>query len=160
MPTKQRLMQILIRDYKQETGETEVDMKEVAKFALRKGWKMPAPKDPLDRLAAEFTKAAHDEIRYDEKTGKPYRANHAIPVKYGYESGYLWVDIDEAPRPAIFKSLMNRREQMVGDGLQLTLDADHWNGIHPEEDPIQIPLDFTDDVEWRKNAPKENKKAG
>ena len=44
---------------------------------------------------------------------------------------------------------------MVGDTLQLDLDAEHWNNIHPEEQPIQLPLDFTDDVEWRKNAPDE-----
>jgi len=54
----------------------------------------------------------------------------------------------------MLKSLINRREQMVGDGLQLTLDVDHWNGINPKEEPIQIPLDLTDDVEWRKNSPE------
>ncbi len=59
----------------------------------------------------------------------------------------------------MLKSLINRREQMVGDGLQLTLDADHWNSIHMDEEPISIPLDFTDDVAWRKNAPDENEKA-
>lgn len=153
-------MQIMIKEYREETGNAAVDMKEVAKFAVRKGWKLPSPKDPLDRLAADFSKAARDEIRHDEITGKPYRVNHAVPVKYGCESGNLWVDIDEAPRPAIFKSLMNRREQMVGDGLQLTFDADHWNNIHPKEEPIQIPMDFTYDVEERKNAPDEYKKTG
>jgi hypothetical protein len=55
------------------------------------------------------------------------------------------------------KSLIARREQMVGDGYQLTLDADHWNGIHSDEKPIIIPMDFTDDVEWRKNAPEDKK---
>ena len=50
------------------------------------------------------------------------------------------------------KSLINRREQMVGDGLQLTLDKDHWNSIHKDEEPIVIPLDFSEDVEWRKNS--------
>ncbi|MFA6412386.1 MAG: hypothetical protein WCW53_06775 [Syntrophales bacterium] len=157
MATKQKQMQITIKEYKQATGKTEVDMKEVAKFAVQHGWTLPTPKDPLERLAADFAQAARDEIRHDGKTGKPYRANHAIPVNYGLQY-HLWIDIDEAPRPAIFKSLINRREQMVGDGLQLTLDADHWNNIHPEEEPIQIPLDFTDDVEWRKNAPDEKKK--
>jgi len=39
---------------------------------------------------------------------------------------------------------------MVGDGLQLTFDMDHWNAIHPDEEPIEIPLDFTDDIKWRK----------
>ena len=58
----------------------------------------------------------------------------------------------------MLKSLVQRREQMVGDGLQLTLDALHWNSIHPSEEPINLPLDFTDDVEWRINAPDEEKK--
>lgn len=57
------------------------------------------------------------------------------------------------------KSLVNRREQMVGDGLQLTLDADHWNQINPNEEPIQLPLDFTQDVEWRKNALQADREA-
>ncbi len=159
MATKAKEMQNLIRYYREETGKTEVDMKEVAKFAVAKGWKLPAPKDPIDRLASEFTKAARDEIRYDTVTGKPYRANHAYPVRHGDEQYHLWFDIDDATRPQMQKSLIMRREQMVGDGLQLTLDANHWNSINPEETPIQIPLDFTDDVNWRLNTPEETKKA-
>ena len=55
-----------------------------------------------------------------------------------------------------------RREQMIGDALQLTLDLDHWNSINPAEEPITADLDLTDEVEWRKNAPDErkDKKAG
>ncbi|MGB4598628.1 MAG: hypothetical protein WBI04_01470 [Trichlorobacter sp.] len=159
MSTKAKEMQKLIRYYKDETGKAEVDMKEVAKFAVSKGWRLPTPKDPIDRLASEFTKAARDEIRYDAVTGKPYRANHAYPVKYGEEQYHLWFDIDEATRLQMHKSLIMRREQMVGDGLQLTLDANHWNSVNPGEEPIEIPLDFTDDVNWRLNAPDEQKKA-
>ncbi len=54
------------------------------------------------------------------------------------------------------KSMVMRREQIVGDALQLSFDADHWNSIHPEEEQVLMPLDFTDDVEWRKNSPEEN----
>jgi hypothetical protein len=73
---------------------------------------------------------------------------------------HLWLDIDDyAPRPKMIKSLVNRREQMVGDGLQLTLDQDHWNSIHPDEEPINLPMDLTDDIGWRKNAPGEDQKA-
>jgi len=99
-------------------------------------------------------------MRHDETTGKPYRANHALVTQQGATQLSLWVDIDEAPRKHIHKSLIARREQIVGDGLQLTLDADHWNSIHPDEEPIQVPMDFTDDILWRKNAPDEEKKAG
>ncbi|MGO3741423.1 hypothetical protein [Kerstersia sp.] len=156
---KHQEMQRLIRLYKEETGETEVNMRKVAIFANNRGWPLPKPRDPLDLLAKEFTQAARQEVRRDPKTGKPYRANHALPTTQGGEQFTLWIDIDEATRPQMLKSLINRREQMVGDGLQLSLDADHWNSIHPEESPIQIPLDFTDDVNWRKNAPDEDSKA-
>ena len=69
----------------------------------------------------------------------------------------FWVDIDEAPRKPMVKSLNNRREQMVDDGLMLSYDADHWNSIHPDEEPIQLEMDLTPDIEWRKNSPDEQK---
>lgn len=155
MANKQQLMQRILHLYKQETGIKEVDPKEVAKYALEKGWQVPPPLSALDRLAREFTHAMRVEIRYDKKTKKPYRANHAVEVKQGH---FIWVDIDEAPRAPMFKSLMARRNQMVDDGYSLTLDADHWNRIHPDDEPIIIPMDFCDDVEWRKNSPDDKKK--
>jgi hypothetical protein len=160
MANKTVQMQRVIRRYMEETGKTEVDMREVVRFAVNKlGWRPPAPVDPLDRLAKDFTKAAREETRYDGNTGKPYRGYHALSVTHGSTQLHLWIDIDEATRPQIHKSLIARREQMVGDGLQLTLDADHWNNIHPDETPIQIPMDFSEDIEERKNAPVEVKKA-
>ena len=149
--------QNFIRYYKDEKKKKEVDMHEVVKFAASKGWPLPAPVSGFDRLAKEFTQAARQEIRRDKNTGRPYRANHAMVMTQGYQHQKLtlWIDIDEAPRNSMLKSLVQRREQMVGDGLQLTLDADHWNGIHPEENPIEMQLDFTDDVEWRKNSPED-----
>lgn len=154
MARKNQEMQRIIRLYKQETGQSEVDMRQVASYAeKRMGWPLPVPVDPLDRLAAQFSQAARDEIKHDKRTGRPYRVNHAVPAgKRGRQLTYLWIDIDEAPRGPMHKSLINRREQMVGDALQLALDAEHWNNIHLDQDPIQLPLDFTDDVEWRKNA--------
>jgi hypothetical protein len=148
-------MQGVIRLYKSETGETEVDMHKVALFALRRGWSMPKPVNPLDLLAAQFTQAAREEVRRDSKTGRPYRANHAFPVKQGATQLYLWVDIDEAPRRLIHRSLINRRDQIVGDIVQLAFDAEHWNNIHQGEQPIVMPTDYTDDLEWRMNGEDE-----
>ncbi|HEY7064904.1 MAG TPA: hypothetical protein VII06_25745 [Chloroflexota bacterium] len=153
--TKASQLQGIIRLYRDQTGQSEVDMHDVARFARQRGWPMPRPIDPLERLASEFSKAAREELRRDSKTGRPYRANHAFPIKQGATQLYLWVDIDEAPRGPMQKSLVNRREQIVGDVLQLTFDAEHWNNIHPDETPIVMPTDFTDDVEWRMNGEDE-----
>ncbi len=148
--TKQQEMQRFIGLYRLETKNDAVDMHKVAEHAVAKGWPLPHPPRPIDILAHQFTDAARVEIRHDKKTGKPYRANHALPVNGTQLT--LWIDIDRAKRPQMHKSLIKRREQVVGDCVQLSLDADHWNSINPNEQPIQIPLDFTDDTQWRKAA--------
>lgn len=159
MSSKTSDMQRFMRHYKDATGEREIDMRKVAEFASKSGWTLPSPRTAIDMLAEQFSRAARQETKRDAKTGQPYRVNHAIQQRHGNSQLTLWIDIDEAPRGPMLKSLINRREQMVGDGLQLTLDADHWNNINPEADPIEIPMDFTDDIAWRKNAPDEDEKA-
>ena len=151
-------MQRFIRHYKDETGEREIDMYKVAQHAAKMGWKMPVPQSPVDLLAKQFTVAAHEERKYDKETGKPYRVYHAIPVT-GQPSLFNYVDIDEASRNQMWKSSVNRREQMVSDGVQLTLDLDHWNSINPTEEPIALPMDFTLDIEIRKAADEDDEEA-
>ena len=150
MTSKKQMMQRLIRLYREETGNSELDMYEVAKWAKRKGVTPPQPKDPMDLLAKQFADAARSEIGHDPDDGKPYRVYHAVrhPGQY-----HLWVDIHEAPRRAMHKSAVQRREQMVGDAVQLTLDLRYWNKIHADKEPIDLTMDLSPDVEWRLNAP-------
>lgn len=159
MPTKKQEMHYLIRAYREKTGQQSVNMHDVAKFAASQGWPMPAPKSALDRLAEQFSAAAREEVRKDEVTGRPYRANLAVTTWQGNEQFTLWTDIDEAPRPIAQKAFVQRREQMVGDAVQLTFDVMHWNRVNEHDEPINMPLDFTDDVAWRLNAPDEDDKA-
>ncbi len=163
MATKKQLeIHKVFRLYRDETGETDLDMHKVVAFAVKSlKWKLPKPEDPMDLAAKEFSAAAREEIRHDPETNHPYRANHAYSIKKSNgKQGKLWIDIDgNAPRYKMVKAAGERRDQMIGDGLQLTLDLDHWNRIHPEEEPIQPDMDLTDEIEWRKNAPEEKKKA-
>jgi hypothetical protein len=153
--SKTTAMIAAIRHYKEETGKTEVDMHDVARWAMLHGWRGPKPKNPIDLLAREFSKAAAQEVRRSSASGRSYRAFHAVTNTTPSGQMTFWVDIDEAPRKVIHKSLIQRREQMVGDAVQLSFDAEHWSLSHPKEDPIEIPLDFTEDVEWRKNGEDE-----
>ena len=153
--TKKQQMQKIIQWYRNETGNIAVDMHEVAKFAVSKGFQLPKPKDPLSLLAEQLADAAREETRIDKKTGRPYRANLAV-VDHTSQGQYtLWGDIDTAPRKFAQKAFVQRREHMVGEAVQLTLDVDHWNIINPLEEPILMPIDFTEDVEERLNAPDE-----
>lgn len=154
-------MQRLIQLYREETGEQSVNMHDVAKFAMGKGWPMPKPKSPTDLLAEQFSKAAREEYRKDEVTGRPYRANLAVVENQGKlgDQYTLWTDIDAAPKAIVKKSVQQRREQMVGDAVHLADDVDHWNRVNPQEAPITLELDFGPDVEWRRNAPEDEEKA-
>jgi hypothetical protein len=148
-------LQKLIRLYREETGETELDLHKVALFALSKGWPMPQPKSPLDLLAAQIRDAARQEVRKDRGTGRAYRAYHAVPARDEKGQGtFYWIDIDDPATTFanMRKSMVRRREQMVDDGVMLSLDQDHWNSMRPSHEQIDLPLDFAQDVEWRKNA--------
>lgn len=142
--------QYMIHWYREETGMTEVDMTEIARFAISKGWKLPKPSDPIDLLAIQLAQAARDETKKDKITGRPYRVNHALAM--GQTT--FWFDIDDPRinRKKMALSLASRRQGMVADGLQLTFDADHWNSVHPDEEPIKPEMDIAPDIEWAKNS--------
>lgn len=145
-------MQRLLRAYKDENKLSTVDMHKLAKWAVAKGWPLPTPQSPIDILAKKFSQAARQETKIDTESGDPYRVNHSFPVKQGEEQLHLWIDIDEAPRGPMLKSLVCRREQMIGDGLQLSFDAEHWSRVNADKEAIQMDMDFTLDIEWRRNA--------
>jgi hypothetical protein len=147
--TKNQEIQRLYRLYKEETRNLDVDLKKFAKWMKVKGWKMPKPADPLDLLAKQVAEALREETRKDQTTGLPYKVNLNYSTD-GTGHGVFWVDVDEAARNKVLKCLVQRREQNVGDAYQLTLIQDHWNNEHPNEEPIQLSLDYGPDVDWRK----------
>ena len=149
--SKRQERQRFLRHYKEVTGNTELDMHDVARLAKKKGWKMPTPPSDVDMLAKLFTEDAQAERGIDKETGQPYRVYHAIPVT-GQLSLFHYIDIHDATRPQMLKSAVNRREQMVSDGYQLSLDLDHWNRINPAKEPIKLPMDLEMVIEIRKSA--------
>ncbi|HEV2860371.1 MAG TPA: hypothetical protein VGX48_05135 [Pyrinomonadaceae bacterium] len=154
MSTKAERMQRFARHYREKVGR-DATMREVAEAWAKEGGPLPKPKDPIELLAKEFAKAESEEIKYDEVTGDPYRANICYDEKSGGKQQRFWADTDKASRDKMHKNYILRRENMVGDGLQLTLDLKHWCRINPDEEPIVPDLDLTDDVLWKMNAPKE-----
>lgn len=153
--SKRQERQRFIRYYKDETGEREIDMHKVAEFAKKKGWKMPTPPSDIDLLAKQFTEAASAETEYSKKTGRPYRVYHAVPAGVGQPNLFVYVAIQDATRNQMLKSCVNRREQMVSDGLQLSFDMEHWNSLNEKEKPIDLPMDLAMDIEIRKAAADE-----
>lgn len=145
--------QRFIRYWMDKTGSAEVDMHEVAKMALEMGWKAPPPITEEDRLARLFKNAARQDVRYDTDTGRPYRGYHAVPVPAtSGQLSFFYVDIDNPDtKPESFrKACVMRREQSIGDQVQLRLDQIHWNDQRPPEQQVEIlPADMEFDIELR-----------
>jgi hypothetical protein len=145
--------QRFIRFWKEQSGESEVDMHAVALLAMQMGWEVPPPVEAVERLAKQFKDAARQDIRHDRKTGHPYRGYHAVPsqtVDGQFVFSYIDIDDPKAKPDRFRKACVLRREQMVDDGLQLFLDQTHWNDQRPKEQHVDIlPPDLGPDIEWR-----------
>jgi hypothetical protein len=51
------------------------------------------------------------------------------------------------------KAFSQRREQIIGDCVQLKVDVDTYNSVKPSVHPdVQLVLDFTEDVAEREIA--------
>jgi hypothetical protein len=60
--------------------------------------------------------------------------------------------LDNAPRHYMEQAFYQRREQIVGDCVQLKVDVDVYNDKHGDKPPIPLILDFADDVEERMHS--------
>lgn len=138
---KKKKLQEIWKRYEETGNPTPPTAVDVARWAVGEGLWRPKPTDMVAQCAEELARAAREEYRKD-RYGRLYRARHC--VREGQM--YLWVDIDGAPRSTMEKAFAQRRKQIVGDCHQLRIDADHYNEIHPDEMPIQLVLNFEEDL--------------
>lgn len=141
------------RTLQQKYGR-DLSAMELVDELVKAGMKLPVPKDPRELMAKKVADALREEERIDKETGFEYRAN----VVYETANGFLWGDIDKVDRPKMQNNYMFRRNQVVGDLFGIKVDCDHWNRINPDKEPVQPELDFTLDVEWKLNAPRNAKR--
>ena len=157
MASRDQIIQRLARTYREETGSEDIDLAKFADYLIQQGLTPPRVPSQRDLMAKAAKTALKHEIRRDNATGHPYRGWHAVPRGTDKEPGQMlfsYVDIDDAPRLPMAKALALRVSAMVDDGVQVSFDAEHWNRLHPTEEPISVDemLDLRDQVEWRKNA--------
>jgi hypothetical protein len=145
-------MQKIFEQYEAEVSSEPADLKEVGSWAIAKGLWKPRAMDLAANFARDMAEALREQMRTD-KAGRRYRAK--IPAKSKTVDGmplFKWADIDTAPRPHVERGLGYRRQSIVADCYQLRIDADHYNSVHPDEEPINPVLQFEDDVEELKIA--------
>ena len=138
-------LQKLWHDFERENDRLPSSPREVVSWAVKQRMLVPPAMDPIARLAEDMARALREEYRTDSG-GRRYRVNHAVRVTAGGVQSTLWAGIHWAPREHMERAFAQRRAQIVGDCAQLKTDVDVYNDKHRDEEPIQLVLDFAQDV--------------
>jgi len=138
-------LQTLYHRFEKERGGTPATPREVVEWAMANGLLQAPDVDPVALLCRDMARALREEYRTDD-TGRRFRVNHSVTITSGGVQSSLWAELDVAPREHMVKAFGQRRRQIVGDCVQLKIDVDVYNDKHMDVAPIQMVLDFTDDV--------------
>jgi hypothetical protein len=135
-----------------------IDPHELAEWAYGHGLHKPNTQTIINAIATDIAQVFREEYRTDT-LGRRYRAKHATTKKVGNKTLWLWADMDDpsAPHSHFVRSFAQRRQQIVGHCHQLKTDVDVYNSTRNPDEPIQLILDFTLDVEEIEQA--DNRKA-
>jgi hypothetical protein len=147
--TKEERLQQIWHNYDNDHKHKPTSAREAVEWAIAEGILNLPEVDPVDILAGQMAQALRDEYKTDDK-GRRYRVNHAARVTKGGVQYTFWGVMGFASHEHMERAFAWRREQIVGDNLQLKTDVDVYNemvkGKHP---PIQIVMDYTEDVAER-----------
>lgn len=151
MTTQTEEFQRVWKDFENINEHAPASAREVVEWAVRER-KLSLPMvDPLDVLAGQMSRALREEYAFDDQ-GRRYRVNHAVRIMKDGVQMTFWGMMGYADRPHMHRAFTQRREQIIGDCLQLQIDVEVYNDRNPLEKPIQLLLDFKDDVAERRAA--------
>jgi len=138
-------LQRIIREYRQSNQKWPASTAGIARWAISNSkYDLRAP--TIERvIRRELAQAMREEYITDPK-GRRVRAKHPAKANRDGEQIMLWDDIRTATRSHMEMAFMNRRNHIVGECRQVKTDVDSYNDTHPKEKPIQMVLDFTQDV--------------
>ncbi len=139
-------MQDIVSRYRESGRSWPATTEQMAAWAMDN--RLWAPhRSRLIRLCADQLADAMREEYITDPQGRKVRAKHAARVKIGTKQQYFWDDIRTANHEHMqVASQQKRRQQIVGDCVQLKRDVDSYNENRRPPTRIQIELDFTVDV--------------
>lgn len=124
---------------------TEIDPIDAAQWAIQNGkWDEP-PEDRVRKLANLIRRAAREDF-FEDENEEPVRRRHPYRVSDEPKQKYLWLKMEDMT-PGQFKvSTQVRRRGMVAGAIQYVRDVSYYNTHFNPGDPIEVSVDFTQDV--------------
>jgi hypothetical protein len=135
--------------FEKEHGHVPATARDAVQWGVERRMIETPPVDPLAKLAEDMSRALREEYATD-RDGRRYRVNHAVRVTRGGVQHTFWAMMSDAPREHMQKAFIQRREQIVGDCVQLATDVEAYNAMKESQPPIPMLFDFRDDVEERR----------
>jgi hypothetical protein len=139
-------MQEIVRKYRESGRPWPATTEQMAGWAMDNHLWAPH-RSRLIRLCADQLAQAMREEYITDPQGRRVRAKHVARPKEGDRQRYFWDDIRTANHEHMQVATQQRRQQIVGDCVQLKRDVDSYNENRKPAEPIQIELNFTADVE-------------
>lgn len=149
MATYKEQLRRVWHQYEAETGSVPATLHDAVKWGVSKHMIDVYPVDPYAKLTEDMATALREEYAVDAY-GRRYRVNHAVKVTRGGVQYTFWAIMTDAPREHMQKAFIQRRAQIVDDCVQLSTDVAVYNDLKPEQPPIPMLFDFTDDVAERR----------
>jgi len=151
-PTKAEKLQVAWHRYEKIRKHAPTGTKEACRWAVMEGLLELPDVDRYDILAAQMANALREETAVNDQ-GQRYRVNHAVRIMKNGVQQTMWAEMGYAPHAHMERAFTQRREQIIGDCVQLKVDVDTYNRLKPSTHPnIQLVLDFTEDVAEREVA--------
>jgi hypothetical protein len=143
-------LQKLVNDFKTLNGGAPILARDAAAWIYKNKKWQPSLSTIIDLLAKEISDAMRTEYFEDEK-GRRVRKKHAVRRKMQDEFGkwkqlVFWDNIDTANPQFMEQSFSQRRGAIADECWQLKQDVDHYNENFNHAKPLQLWLDFSDDV--------------
>jgi hypothetical protein len=149
MSTKVEKLQSVWHKYDAERSHKPTSAREAVEWAVKEGLLQLPEVDPYDVLAGQMSQALREEYAEDEQ-GRRYRVNHAVRITKAGVQYTFWGVLGFASHEHMEKAFTQRRDQIIGDNVQLKTDVDVYNDLNRGKRPqIQLVLDYTDDVAER-----------
>jgi hypothetical protein len=151
--SQNKVLQDLVEEYRQEVGDGPLSLQAIAAWIYQNNRFRPTKEETLRLLVRHLSDAMRTQYKTDPE-GRRVRRKHAVRYKETDADGtkrqlVLWYDIDIAPPHFMFESLQQRRGGIANDCWQLKQDLDSYNNYYNKGEPIQILLDFREDMEDR-----------
>lgn len=140
-------MQDVVRQYRATGGSWPATSKQIASWAIDNDQWQPHRLLIVSKCAEDLSRAMREEF-FTDPQGRRVRAKLPARLKVeDGEQGSLWDDARTAPRQHVQISFQQRRQGIAVDCYRLKVDVDSFNENRSPDNPIQLNLNFTFDVE-------------